>query len=82
MNEVKAEPPFTWYSKHMPRISKLYPYSLQSYWTSNFGQMIPYAIFAQKRALPCVTKIILTEKLFGVESSNFGFVHLDNWATQ
>ena len=24
---------------------------------------------------------ILTEKIFGVGSSNFGFVHLDNWAT-
>ena len=35
----------------------------------------------KKRTLPCVTKIILTEKLFGVGSSNFGFVHLDNWAT-
>ena len=54
---------------------------LQSYWTSKFGKMIPYAIFTQKRALPCVTKISLTEKLFGVGSSNFGFVHLDNWAT-
>ena len=31
--------------------------------------------------LPCVTKIILTEKLFGVGSSNFGFVHLDNFST-
>ena len=81
MNEVKAESPSTWYSKRMPRISKFYPYSLQSYWTSKFGKIIPYAIFAQKRALPCVTKIILTEKLFGVGSSNFGFVHLDNWAT-
>ena len=25
--------------------------------------------------------VILTEKLFVVGSSNFGFVHLDNWAT-
>ncbi len=32
---------------HMPRISKLYPYSLQSYWTSKCGQIIPNAIFAQ-----------------------------------
>ena len=31
--------------------------------------------------IQCVTKIILTAKLFGVGSSNFGFVHLDNWAT-
>ena len=38
-------------------------------------------IFAQKLALPCVMKIILTEKLFGVGSSHFGFVNLDNWAT-
>ena len=84
MNEVKAESPSTWYSKHiyaLPRISKLYPYSLQSYWTSKFGKIIPYTIFAQKQALPCVTKIILTEKLFGAGSSNFGFVYLDNWAT-
>ena len=81
MNEVKAESPSTWYSKHMPIISKLYPYSLQNCWTSKFGKIIPYMIFAQKRALPCVTKIILTEKLFWVGSSNFGFVHLDNWAT-
>ena len=35
----------------------------------------------KKRTLQCVTKIILTAKLFGVGSSNFGFVHLDNWAT-
>ena len=62
----------------MPRISKLYPYSLQSYCTSKFGKSIPYTIFAQKRALPCVTKIMLTEKLLGVGSSNFGLVHLDN----
>ena len=81
MNEVKAETPSTLYSKHMPRISKLYPYSLQSYWTSKFGKNILFAIYAQKQALPCVTKIILTEKLFGLGSSNFGFVHLDNWAT-
>ncbi len=60
----------------MPIISKLCPYSLQSYWTSKFGKIIPYAIFAHKRALPCVTKIILTQKLFGVGSSNFGFVHI------
>ena len=40
----------------MPIISKLYPYSLQSYWTSKFGKIIPYTIFAHKRALPCVTK--------------------------
>ena len=77
MNEVKAESPSTWYSKHMPRISKLYPDSLQSYWTSKFGKIILYTIFA----LSCVTKIILTQKLFWVGSSNFGFVHLDNWAT-
>ena len=81
MNEVNAEPPSTWYSKHIPQISKLYPYSLQSYWTSKFSKIIPYAIFAQKRTLQCVTKIILTAKLFGIGSSNFGFVHLDNWAT-
>ena len=62
-------------------ISKLYPYSLQSYWTSKFGKIIPHAIFAQKWALSCITKIILTEKLFGVGNSNVGFVHLDNWAT-
>ena len=43
MNEVKAESPFTWYSKHMPRMSKFYPYSLQSYWTSKFGKIMPYA---------------------------------------
>ena len=55
---------------------------LQSYWTSKFGKIIPYAIFAQKRTLSCVTKIILTAKLFGVGSSHFGFVHLDNWGTQ
>ena len=65
----------------IPQISKLYPYSLKSYWTSKFGKIIPNAIFAQKQTLPCVTKIILTAKLFGVGSSNFGFVHLDNWAT-
>ena len=68
----------------MPTISKLYPYSLQSYWTfgkiipygkMEFGKIIPYVIFAHKRALPCVMKIILTQKLFGVASSNFGFVH-------
>ena len=35
----------------------------------------------KKRTLQCVTKIILTAKLFGVGSSNCGFVHLDNWAT-
>ena len=34
-----------------------------------------YAIFAQKRGLPCVAKIILTRKLFGVGSSNLGFVY-------
>ena len=63
--------------KHIPQISKLYPYSLQSYWTSKFRKK-----FAQKRTLPCVTKKKkLTAKLFGVGSSNFGFVHLDNWAT-
>ncbi len=82
MNEAKAESPSTWYSKHMPIISKLYPYSLPSYWTSKFGKIIPYAIFAHKRALPCITKIILTQNVFGVGSSNFGFVHMDNWATQ
>ena len=64
----------------MPRISKLDQYPLQSYWTSKFGKMIAYAIFAQRRALPCVTKIILTEKLFGEGGSNFEFVNLDNWA--
>ena len=64
----------------MLRMSKLYPYPLQSYWTSKFGKNIPYLIFAQEGALPCFTKIILTEKLFGVGSSNFGFVHFDNWA--
>ena len=64
----------------MPRLSKLYPYSLHSYWTSKFGKIIAYAIFAQQRALPCVTKIILTEKLFGEGSSNFELVNLDNWA--
>ena len=53
----------------------------KSYWTSKFGKIILFTIFAQKRALPCVTKIILTENQFGVGSSNFGFVHLDNWAT-
>ena len=62
----------------MPRISKLYSYSIQSYWTSLFGKIILYATFAQKWSLPCVTKIMLTEKLFGVGSSNFGFVPLDN----
>ena len=81
MNEVNTEPPSTLYSKHIPQISKLYPYSLQSYWTSKFGKIIPYAIFAQKRTLPCVTKIMLTAKLFEVGSSNFGFVLLDNWGT-
>ena len=75
-NEAKAESPSKWYSKHMPTISKLYPYSLQSYWTSKFGTIIPYAIFAHKRALPCVTNIILTQKLFEVASSNLGFVHI------
>ena len=30
MNEVNAEPPSTLYSKHMPGISKLYPYSLRT----------------------------------------------------
>ena len=81
MNKVKAESPSTLYSKHMARISKLYPYLLQSYWTSKFGKKLLFAIFAQKQALPCVTKIILTEKLVAVVSSNVGFVHLDNWAT-
>ena len=62
---------------NMPAISKLNPYSLKSYWTLKFGHFIAYAIFAQKWALPCcVRKIILTEKLCGVGSSNFGFVHL------
>ena len=73
--------PWIHHCKHISQITKLYPYSLQSYWTSKFRKIIPYAIFAQKRTLPCVTKIILTAKLFGVGSSNFGFVHLDNWAT-
>ena len=82
MNEAKAESPPTLYSKHMAIISKLYPYSLQSYWTSKFGKIIPYAIFAHKRALPCVTKTILTQKLLGVGSSHFGYVHMDNWATR
>ena len=41
MNEVTAESPSTGYSKHMPIMSKLYQYSLQRYWTSNFGQIIP-----------------------------------------
>ena len=62
----------------MPKMSKLYPYSLQSYWASKFGKIIAYAIFAQQRALSCVTKIILTEKLIGEGSSNFEFVNLDN----
>ena len=44
-----------------------------------FGHIIAYAIFAQQRALPCVTKLIFTEKLFGKGSSNFGFVKSDNW---
>ena len=39
MNEVKAESPSTWYSKHMPRISKLYPYALQSYWLQTFEKL-------------------------------------------
>ncbi len=39
-------------------------------------KIIAYAIFAQQRALPCVTKIILTEKLFGEGSSNFEFVDI------
>ena len=69
MNEVKAESPST-----MPIISKLYPYSLQSYWTSKFEKIIPNVILAHKRALPCVTKIILTQNLFGIGSSHFGFV--------
>ena len=64
-----------------PNVKAVSIYSLQSYWTSKFTKIILFAIFAQKRALPCVTKIMLTEKLFGVGSSNFGFVHLDNWAT-
>ena len=58
----------------MPKISMLYPYSLQSYWTPKFVKIILFAIFAEKQALPCVTKIILTEKLFGVGSSTFGFI--------
>ena len=76
MNEVNVESPSTW-CKNMPRMSKLYPYSLQSYWTSQFGNVKQYALFAQIRAIQCVIKIILTEKLFGVGSSNVGFVHLD-----
>ena len=75
MNEAKPESTST----------LLYPYSLQSYWTSKFGKIIPYAIFAHKRALPCVTKIIWTQKLFGVGSSNVGYYicsyYMDNWAT-
>ena len=35
----------------------------------------------QSLGKPYVTKIILTEQLFGVGSSNCGFVHLDNLAT-
>ena len=33
----------------------------------------------QTGPVACVTNIHLTEKLFGVGSSNVGFVHLDNW---
>ena len=29
-------------------------------------EKLHYAIFGHKRALPCITEIILTEKLFGV----------------
>ena len=54
----------------------LRPWILLNFFTSKFEKIIPYAILAQKRALPCVTKIILTEKLFGVGNSN-----LDNRAT-
>ena len=33
----------------------------------------------QTGPVPCATTINLTEKLFGVGSSNFGIVNLDNW---
>ena len=48
MNEVKEESPSTWYSKHMPRISKFYPYTLQSYWTSKFGKKIAISDFCSE----------------------------------
>ena len=64
----------------MPRISKLHPYIHYKVTGLQFEKIIAYAIFAQQRALPCVTKIILTGKLFGEGSSNFEFVNLDNWA--
>ena len=75
MNEVKAESPSTWYSKTLIclecRSSIHIHYKVTG--LQSLEKNYTYAIFAQKRALPCVTKIILTEKLFGVGSSNFGF---------
>ena len=50
------------YSKHIPRIPKLSIFIITR--LQSLGKIIPYAIFAQKRALPSVTKIILIEKLF------------------
>ena len=46
-----------------------------------FKIYIPAVSYRLHVAMECVTKIILTAKLFGVGSSHFGFVHLDNWAT-
>ena len=78
LNEVKAESP-------LQHICLEFRSSIRIHYKvtglQSLEKIILFTIFAQKWALPCVTKIILTEKLFGVGSSNFGFVHLDNWAT-
>ena len=80
MNEVKAESPSTYIVNTCLELQS----SIHIHYKVTGLQSLEKldAIFAQKRALQCVMKIILTEKLFGVGSSNFGFVHLDNWATQ
>ena len=72
MNGAKAESLSTRHSKHnyMPRISKQKALYIHYKVTGLQSLEKLYVIFAQKRALPCVTKIILTEKLFGVGSSN------------
>ena len=73
MNASKAEPPSTCY------IVNICPECQSSihihYKVTGLQLWKNYTIRVTKL---CVTKIIITEKIVGVGSSNLGFVHLDN----
>ena len=63
---------------HMPIISKLYPYSLIITQLLEFKGCENYTIrdfCSDTGPTMCHENIFLTQKLFGVGSSNLGFVH-------